>query len=411
MNFFADLSDPQIIKMASYVGAGLCIGFGAIGAAVGQGYTGALASQAISMKVPLSREIVKNMLVGQAIAESAGIFALVVAIMLIFVSPPGETLLVAASLVGAGLCMGLGALGSGAGSGIPGGKACLGIANQPHLAGKLSTTMLIGSAVCQTPAIFSMVVALMLMFLNFDHLPFHPTWAALIGAGLCMGFGAIGSGAGSGFPAGHACEGITRQPLAAGKLTTTMLVGSAVCQTPAILSMVVALILIFVRFDNMPLVIAWGALIGAGASTGLAAIGSGVAGGLAAGSGCAGIARNPETIGPVTTTMLVGQAVSQTPSIFGLVVSFILLFVVRATPEAVTYSAAIACLAAGVCMGFGAIGSGAGNGLIAERAVLGVAKNAEATPALTRTMILAQAISQAKSVYALVIALVLLFGV
>ena len=52
-----------------------------------------------------------------------------------------------------------GAIGSGIGSGFPGGEACTGIARQPQVTSQLTTNMLIGSAVCQTPAIFSMVVS------------------------------------------------------------------------------------------------------------------------------------------------------------------------------------------------------------------------------------------------------------
>ena len=111
--------------------------------------------------------------------------------------------------------------------------------------------------------------------------------------------------------------GISRQPAVTPRLTTNMLIGSAVCQTPAIFSMVVALMLIFMNFTQAPLGPTWAALVGAGFSTGLAAIGSGYGGGLAAGASCEGISRQPESVGNVTTVMLVGQAVAQTPSIFG----------------------------------------------------------------------------------------------
>jgi F0F1-type ATP synthase membrane subunit c/vacuolar-type H+-ATPase subunit K len=52
----------------------------------------------------------KSMLVGQAIAESASIFALVIAVLMLFYKMPGATMIKAASLFGAGLCMGLGRL-------------------------------------------------------------------------------------------------------------------------------------------------------------------------------------------------------------------------------------------------------------------------------------------------------------
>jgi F-type H+-transporting ATPase subunit c len=70
--------------------------------------------------------------------------------------------------------------------------------------------------------------------------------AAFIGAGLAMGFGAIGPGVGEGFAAGKACEAIGRKPEEAGLLTRTMLVGQAVSESTGIYSLVVALLLLFV---------------------------------------------------------------------------------------------------------------------------------------------------------------------
>jgi F-type H+-transporting ATPase subunit c len=70
--------------------------------------------------------------------------------------------------------------------------------------------------------------------------------AALLGAGIAMGCGAIGPGIGEGFAAGKACEGIARSPEHANLLTRTMLVGQAVAESTGIYALVVALLLIFV---------------------------------------------------------------------------------------------------------------------------------------------------------------------
>lgn len=69
---------------------------------------------------------------------------------------------------------------------------------------------------------------------------------SLLGAGLAMGFGAIGPGIGEGYCAGRACEAIGRNPKEAGLLTRTMLVGQAVSESTGIYALVVALLLIFV---------------------------------------------------------------------------------------------------------------------------------------------------------------------
>ena len=323
-----EIDIQTIVSVAAYTGGGLAMGLGAIGAAIGEGYTAAQANLAVSRDPKNSGEIFKNMLVGQAVAESASIFALVIAILLLFLDVPVPTLLKAAALFGAGISMGFGAIGSGVGSGYPGGKACEGIARQPAVASQLTTNMLIGSAVCQTPAIFSMVVALMLMFINFGNAPLFPTWAAYLGAGISMGLAAIGSGYGGGLAAGASCEGIARQPKTAANVTTIMLVGQAVSQTPAIFGLLVSFILMFKSFPESTALSASMALLGAGICTGFGGIGPGLGNGMTAEGAVRWVARNVEHAGDLMRIMLVGQAVSQSTAIYAMVVSLVLIFVV-----------------------------------------------------------------------------------
>jgi ATP synthase F0 subunit c len=323
-----EIDIQTIVSVAAYTGGGLAMGLGAIGAAIGEGYTAAQANLAVSRDPKNSGEIFKNMLVGQAVAESASIFALVIAILLLFLDVPVPTLLKAAALFGAGISMGFGAIGSGVGSGYPGGQACAGIARQPAVASQLTTNMLIGSAVCQTPAIFSMVVALMLMFINFGNAPLFPTWAAYLGAGISMGLAAIGSGYGGGLAAGASCEGIARQPKTSANVTTIMLVGQAVSQTPAIFGLLVSFILMFKSFPESTALSASMALLGAGICMGFGGIGPGLGNGMTAEGAVRWVARNVEHAGDLMRIMLVGQAVSQSTAIYAMVVSLVLIFVV-----------------------------------------------------------------------------------
>jgi len=68
-------------------------------------------------------------------------------------------------------------------------------------------------------------------------------------------------------------------------------------------------------------------------------------------------------------------------------------------------------LAAGIAIGPGAIGAGIGVGLIGKGAVEAVARNPEARGAIFTNMILTVALSEAVAIYALVIAIILLFVV
>ncbi len=76
----------------------------------------------------------------------------------------GKDIIEAASLLGAGISMGLGAIGPGIGEGFAAGKACEGIARNPNEAGLLTRTMLIGQAVSESTGIYSLVIALLLIF-------------------------------------------------------------------------------------------------------------------------------------------------------------------------------------------------------------------------------------------------------
>ena len=69
--------------------------------------------------------------------------------------------------------------------------------------------------------------------------------AAFLGAGICMGMGALGPGLGEGYVGGKACEAIARSPENSALLTRTMLLGQAVSESTGIYSLVIALLLIF----------------------------------------------------------------------------------------------------------------------------------------------------------------------
>ena len=66
-----------------------------------------------------------------------------------------------------------------------------------------------------------------------------------LGAGICMGIGAIGPGVGEGNAVGKALEGMARQPEASGDLRSTMILGCAITETTGIYSLIIALLIMF----------------------------------------------------------------------------------------------------------------------------------------------------------------------
>ena len=66
--------------------------------------------------------------------------------------------------------------------------------------------------------------------------------------------------------------------------------------------------------------------LAAALSVGIAALGCGIGMGSGIGGACSGIARNPEASGKITVTMIIGLALIESLTIYGLVISLILLF-------------------------------------------------------------------------------------
>lgn len=72
-----------VIRIASLLGAGFAMIAG-VGPGIGQGYAAGQAVSAVRRQPQARGTIITTMLLGQAVAESTGIYSLVIAIILIF---------------------------------------------------------------------------------------------------------------------------------------------------------------------------------------------------------------------------------------------------------------------------------------------------------------------------------------
>lgn len=72
------------IQAAKYIAAGLAIGLGAIGPGIGEGIAASKALEAIGRNPESSSKVTPLMFVSMAIAESTGIYALVIALIILF---------------------------------------------------------------------------------------------------------------------------------------------------------------------------------------------------------------------------------------------------------------------------------------------------------------------------------------
>lgn len=73
-------------KGLAFLAAGIAMGIAALGPALGQGFAAGKAVEAVGRQPEAAKQIRSVMLLGQAMAETTGIYALLVAILLIFVA-------------------------------------------------------------------------------------------------------------------------------------------------------------------------------------------------------------------------------------------------------------------------------------------------------------------------------------
>jgi F-type H+-transporting ATPase subunit c len=77
----------SVIGAASIISAGICIGVGAMGPALGEGRVAAAALAAIAQQPDEANTITRTLFVSLAMIESTAIYCFVVALILIFANP------------------------------------------------------------------------------------------------------------------------------------------------------------------------------------------------------------------------------------------------------------------------------------------------------------------------------------
>ncbi len=80
------ITGRELILAASAIGAGLAAIAG-IGPGIGQGYAAGKGAEAVGRQPEAQGDIIKTMLLGQAVAETTGIYGLIIALILLFANP------------------------------------------------------------------------------------------------------------------------------------------------------------------------------------------------------------------------------------------------------------------------------------------------------------------------------------
>ena len=80
------ITGKALILACSAVGAGLAMIAG-IGPGIGQGFAAGKGAESVGKQPEAQGDIIKTMLLGAAVAETTGIYGLIVALILLFANP------------------------------------------------------------------------------------------------------------------------------------------------------------------------------------------------------------------------------------------------------------------------------------------------------------------------------------
>ena len=82
----SNITNEGLILACSAIGAGLAMIAG-FGPGVGQGFAAGMATSAVGKNPGAKSEVTSTMLLGQAVAETTGLYGFAVAIILLFANP------------------------------------------------------------------------------------------------------------------------------------------------------------------------------------------------------------------------------------------------------------------------------------------------------------------------------------
>jgi len=189
--------------------------------------------------------IINVMLLTLSLIQTPLIFAFLVALLIITRIDETITLTTSFSYLAAGLAVGLGSIGPTIGLATFASQVCKGLGINRNAYAKLLPFTFISMAIIETPMVFSLVIALLLLQQLISASPLGII--AALSAALCVGIGTFGPGISSSITAVAAAKQISYNPEHAGVLSKTSMVAQALIDAAAIYALLVAMLIILLH--------------------------------------------------------------------------------------------------------------------------------------------------------------------
>ena len=303
----------------------------------------------------------------------------------------------------AALTIAVGAIGGGIGQGIAGSNVMAAMDRQPTGNDNNFKVLVLGLALIESGIIIALVVTLLLLFTSAETITWGIAYAE-IGIGIAVGIAAAATSIASAFPVKAASEAISRQPFFAQKILTTMLLSQSIIEAAIIFSFIIALLIRF-NISGATTMYEGVRLMAAGIAMGIGCIGPSIGQAIFAHSSCKALGINKKAYSKIFPFTLLSQAVTETPLIFCLLISLIIIYTPAATNE---FFQAAAILTAATTIGLGSIGTATGIGYTASKASLQIAREPENYPVIVKTALLIEAFIESSVIYAMIVSLLLI---
>lgn len=226
-------------------------GFGFIGMALSMALPAAVvgffsqypirnAMSSLARQPNLASQLTTLLLIVLTVPQTPVIFGFVMAIVIKQYIFANMSLVLGYKLLASGIALGLGSVGPSIGIFLLGGQACYSIGIVRNLYQRIISFIFISQAVIETPFLFALVLAFLIMFS-----PETTTILSSLLPAFIISFATLVIGIGSGYIAKKACEQIALQEDMAPTLSRTSLLGQTFVDTNVIYATLIALGILF----------------------------------------------------------------------------------------------------------------------------------------------------------------------
>lgn len=294
------------------------------------------------------------------------------------------------------------AIGVGFGQGSIGLVSAQALNFQPMAKDDIQKTSILGMALVETAAIIGTCISLILIIGSGNTARSLYTSISEIGIAIAIGLTGLIIGIASSMPAKSACLSLAKQPFQGNQILRFMLITQSVIQTPIIFSFIVAMFIKNMSVTASTLEQGL-SLLASGLAIGLGTVGPALGLGRLSSTACTAIGSNKKAYSKIFTFTLISEAIIETPVIFSLLTSLLII-----STHPTTTLKAIALVSAAFCIGVGTFGPGLSSGNISSEACTQIAKDPNKYSLISNVSIFSQSIIETSAIYAFMVSLLLI---